>query len=496
MTSPDRLAELLADFELASSQSGIGRISAGKPLLLALTHLRNNAPDDAEIALNSVDSQMPAAGLALQAVITGERGATDQSKDYFLRAVEAEYPEFDILCLTGDLARHFGFLEIAVRAFDRAIEIAPHASHALLRRGQTSSEAGDVSAAIDDLLRATLLQPNLCAAHVALGDEYRSANMTDAAFRCYHTALDLDPDNTAARSGLDHTLALVLPQWHSAMLNDTNRNDAFEEAIKAVVTENSSVLDIGTGTGLLAMMASRAGAAQVTGCETVGVLAETATEIVNQNGFEDRISIIHKRSQDLNPSEDMEQLADVLIAEIVDTGLLGENIIAATSDARRRLCKADVKIIPSGAAVYAVPIESEEIARERCVDTANGFDISLFNSLRPNMYLQTDLSKYPWRMLCNPTRIFEFDFTQNIPETAEENFLLTPHSDGIAHGVAFWFELQLSPEVVLSTSPGAPPTHWRQAVYTLPEPLNIKQNEPIRLFASHDQKKITLKLGS
>ena len=55
--------------------------------------------DDAEIALNSVDSQMPAAGLALQAVITGERGATDQSKDYFLRAVEAEYPEFDILCL-------------------------------------------------------------------------------------------------------------------------------------------------------------------------------------------------------------------------------------------------------------------------------------------------------------------------------------------------------------------------------------------------------------
>ena len=52
MTSPDRLAELLADFELASSQSGIGRISAGKPLLLALTHLRNNAPDDAEIALN------------------------------------------------------------------------------------------------------------------------------------------------------------------------------------------------------------------------------------------------------------------------------------------------------------------------------------------------------------------------------------------------------------------------------------------------------------
>ena len=90
----------------------------------------------------------------------------------------------------------------------------------------------------------------------------------------------------------------------------------------------------------------------------------------------------------------MGQLADVLIAEIVDTGLLGENIIAATSDARRLLCKADVTIITGGAVVYAGSIESEEITRERSVDAANGFDISLFNNLRPNMYLQTDLSKF------------------------------------------------------------------------------------------------------
>jgi tetratricopeptide (TPR) repeat protein len=242
---------------------------------------------------------MPAAGLALQAVIAGEHGEQEQSEDYFLRAIEAVDPDFDILCLSGDLARHFGFLEIAAKAFDRAIEIAPHASHALLRRGQTFSEAGDVSAAIDDLLRATLLQPDLCAAHVALGDEYRSANMTDAACKCYHTALEIDPQNTSAHSGLDHTLALVLPQWHSAMLNDTNRNDAFEAAIKAAVTASSTVLDIGTGTGLLAMMASRAGAAKVTGCESVGVLAQTATKNVNQNEFQDRVSIIHKRSQDL-----------------------------------------------------------------------------------------------------------------------------------------------------------------------------------------------------
>jgi predicted RNA methylase len=69
------------------------------------------------------------------------------------------------------------------------------------------------------------------------------------------------------------------------MLNDTNRNDAFVEAIKAAVTTSSTVLDIGTGTELLAMIASRAEAAKVTGYELVGVLAQTASEIVKQNGF-------------------------------------------------------------------------------------------------------------------------------------------------------------------------------------------------------------------
>ena len=69
------------------------------------------------------------------------------------------------------------------------------------------------------------------------------------------------------------------------MLNDTNRNDAFAEAIKAAVTASSITLDIGTGTGLLAMMSSRAETAKVTGCESVGILVQTASEIVKQNGF-------------------------------------------------------------------------------------------------------------------------------------------------------------------------------------------------------------------
>ena len=97
-------------------------------------------------------------------------------------------------------------------------------------------------------------------------------------------------------------------------------------------------------------------------------------------------------------------------------------------------------------------------------------------------------------MLCDPTRVFEFDFSQDIPTAAKESFRLTPHSDGIAHGMAFLFDPRLSPEVTLSTSPGAQRTHWHQAAYILPEPMEIKQNESVRPFASQDHSKISLLL--
>ena len=496
MPFPDHLTQLLSDFELAVSQSRVGRTQAGRTLQLALENIQNNELDAAESCLKNFDSQMHNAGFVMQGIIAGLRRNMEACTICFMKAVEDSEAEFDVLCIAGDFARHFDCPEIAFKAYDRAIDIAPHASHAHLRRGQAYSETGDVTAAIDDLRRATLLQPNLTAAHTALGDEYRSANMTDAACKCYQAALEIDPQNTAAQSGLDQTLAMVVPQWHSAMLNDLIRNQAFEDAISGAVTSGCTVLDLGAGTGLLSMMAARAGAGHVTGCEAVGILADTAEKIVRQNGFDDQISILHKRSQDLMLGEDINKPVDILVAEIVDAGLLGENIIASIADAKKRLCKADATVIPQSAAVYAVPIECEALSKARKVDTASGFDISSFNTLRPNMYLQTDLSKYQWQMLSNPVQVFDFDFTQDIPVSRDNSYAVTPHTDGVAHGIAFWFDLHLNSEITLSTSPGGPPTHWHQAVYIFSEPAEVKQNEPVRFKASHTLSKITLTMDS
>lgn len=72
-------------------------------------------------------------------------------------------------------------------------------------------------------------------------------------------------------------LAANVPKFHRSMLLDSRRNAAYREAIEQTVA-GRRVLDVGTGSGLLAMMAARAGATQVYACEANPMLAATARE--------------------------------------------------------------------------------------------------------------------------------------------------------------------------------------------------------------------------
>jgi len=51
------------------------------------------------------------------------------------------------------------------------------------------------------------------------------------------------------------------------------------------------VLDIGTGTGLLAMMAAALGADIVTAVEEFAPMAECAQKCISRNGFKDKVNL-------------------------------------------------------------------------------------------------------------------------------------------------------------------------------------------------------------
>ncbi|VDO85367.1 unnamed protein product, partial [Schistosoma curassoni] len=175
---------------------------------------------------------------------------------------------------------------------------------------------------------------------------------------------DVDPDyefnQEIARSG------------YGDMLHDSDRNHKYRLAIEHTIKRLKQqypqnpvhVLDIGTGTGLLSMMAVNAGADLVTACESFIPMATCALNILRNNGFSDKINIIPKRSTDLIVGVDMPCKANVLVAELFDTELIGEGALETYRHAAEHLLTLDASLIPCAAQVYLqVRIGSEVVKR-------------------------------------------------------------------------------------------------------------------------------------
>lgn len=154
----------------------------------------------------------------------------------------------------------------------------------------------------------------------------------------------------------------AVPAWHFTMLADHARNDAYRRAIEKVVGPGDVVLDIGTGAGLPALFAARAGARHVHTCEMSGALAAVAREVMVDNGYADRVTVHHKRSTALRVGAgrdaDLPGHADVLVSEILDAGLLGEGHAPSIRHARAHLLKPGARIIPAAATLWALPMEA------------------------------------------------------------------------------------------------------------------------------------------
>jgi tetratricopeptide (TPR) repeat protein len=128
--------------------------------------------------------------------------------------------------------------------------------------GAVLDKLGETEQAVAAYRRALDLEPDNPWPLNNLGVLYRNAGRAGAAIEAFEQVLALKPDFADAQINLRLTYADLMPQWHFAMMNDSLRNDAYEAAIRRAVA-GRRVLDIGTGAGLLALMAAAAGAESV-----------------------------------------------------------------------------------------------------------------------------------------------------------------------------------------------------------------------------------------
>lgn len=275
-------------------------------------------------------------------------------------------------------------------------------------------------------------------------------------------------------------VAPAVPHWHFPMLADKGRNQAYEQAIARAVAErpDADVLDIGTGTGLLAMMAARAGAKRVTACEVVPHLAQLARQIVHLNGWSGAVTIAGKHSSQLCVPTDLPRRAGLLVSEIVDHSLLGEGLLPSLVHARAELLDDAPILIPARAVVYAVGVE---IYQERL----GRFDVTPLNLLRLSRYMGLDLNKADCRPLTAVFEAFQFDFYQREFKPERRLFQVPIVRSGVCNAVAFWYDLYLDRDTVIRTSPGST-IAWEQAVNFFDTQVRVQEGGRLPIGCEHD----------
>jgi predicted RNA methylase len=253
------------------------------------------------------------------------------------------------------------------------------------------------------------------------------------------------------------------------MLHDTERNKKYEAALKSAIEmmhangRKANVLDIGTGTGLLSMMAVKHGADSVTACEAFKPMSDCALKVIARNGFKNNIKIIPKRSTDLTVGEDgdLATLCNILVTEVFDTELIGEGALSTFSHAHKTLLEKDCIVVPQSATVYAQIVESPFVQNwnklkdiydnegrllikipstiKNCAGSAAVHDLQL-NQLKQNLF----------KTMSPPVPVFRFDWSGRTPFIFERSTIhsIKVSQPGIAQAVFMWWDLQMDTEVL------------------------------------------------
>lgn len=263
------------------------------------------------------------------------------------------------------------------------------------------------------------------------------------------------------------------PSIHNDMIYDEHRVNAYQQAIERTVKKGDVVLDVGTGTGILAFLCLQAGAARVHAIDRSSVI-NWARKIAETNGLTDKIIFHQCDSREAQIGERV----DVIVSELIGHIAFEEGMVECISDAKDRFLKPGGSLIPQAVTLYAAPVCEQEVYKS-CIDgwkPAYGIDYSIMREQALTTSYVTEINEQD--LLARHQPIFSVDFTQNTQLEVHTERSFEIYRDGEINGVAFWFDSALSDVVRLSSGPWSK-THWKQCFTPLPNPQKVKAGDKL-----------------
>jgi len=304
--------------------------------------------------------------------------------------------------------------------------------------------------------------------------------LAQTARRLCDAALALAPDDREIAAQARRIRSAGVGKWYFTMVQDDDRHALYAAALRSVMPADATLLDIGAGTGLFAMIAARAGAARVIACERDPAVAAAASAVVARNGYADHVTIVPKDARDLQIGVDLVAPANVLLWDNLANNLIGAGGLKTVEDARARLLTRDAVIMPYRAEIM-VGLATHRRPADYAMGIVDGFDMTPFNRLAV-AHDTPDRGAIDLRS--NGVAIFDMDFT-GPPIPAARNAVTVHATAGRVHGIVQWIRFHLTEGIVYDTiDPGV---RAFETEVTPVEPFDVTDGQAVVICGRHDR---------
>lgn len=276
-------------------------------------------------------------------------------------------------------------------------------------------------------------------------------------------------------------------EYQRSILADGVRNELFERALASLIVKGETTMaDIGSGTGFLSFLASKLGAKEVLAVEHNPELMALAQKLAQKNRIR-RVIWLECNSADL---------VDILPCDLIASETLGnyaleENILEILRDAKRFL-KPGGTLLPRTIEQFVAPVINPAYQEELASWDRVGFGLDYgvaralgFNNLYVRRFKADDLLA----TRDNPGELWDhINLLGKYSSLRKGRITFKPHEPVTIAGFANWWRAELVPGLWLSTSPFAAATHWEQIYFPVSQVLHAHPGDAVTIAITSDSR--------
>lgn len=263
------------------------------------------------------------------------------------------------------------------------------------------------------------------------------------------------------------------PVEQRSMVLDDYRNGYYRRALKNVINQNSVVLDLGSGLGILGFLAASLGARKVFLVEPATNL-EAAKQIAIENQLVDKVEFVPKSIEQAN----LPDKVDIITSVFTGNFLLEEDLLPSLFYARDHYLKPNGVLIPDQAKMFVAPVSVFDYYRKQISAWTEGSQGISHRSMHPFALNSTYFDSFntiDHTFLAKPGSLHQLDLNTEIKAECHRSLSFELPKAAQIDGFLGWFDARLGDEW-LSTAPDAPQTHWGQ-VFLPVESMQLPANE-------------------